>query len=68
MVAVTGSASGIGAAVRSLLAADGCQVIGVDQRDAGVIGFLLGPASGYVHGSVLFADGGTDALVRPDAL
>ena len=35
---------------------------------AGVIGFLLGPASGYVHGSVLFADGGTDALVRPDAL
>ncbi len=35
---------------------------------AGVIAFLLGPAAGYVHGSVLFADGGTDALVRPDAL
>lgn len=35
---------------------------------AGVIGFLLGPASGYVHGSVLFADGGSDALLRPDAL
>lgn len=35
---------------------------------AGVVAFLLGPASGYIHGSVLFADGGTDALLRPDAL
>lgn len=35
---------------------------------AGVVTFLLGPASAYVHGSVLFADGGTDALLRPDAL
>jgi NAD(P)-dependent dehydrogenase (short-subunit alcohol dehydrogenase family) len=35
---------------------------------ASLVTFLLGPASGYVHGSVLFADGGTDALLRPDAL
>lgn len=35
---------------------------------AGVVGFLLGPAAGYIHGSVLFADGGSDALLRPDAL
>ncbi|MGE5134001.1 MAG: hypothetical protein ACM32E_13985 [Gemmatimonadota bacterium] len=41
---MTGSASGIGAAVRSLLAADGCQVIGVDQRDAEVIADLATPA------------------------
>ena len=33
---------------------------------AHVIGFLLSPASAPVHGSVLFADGGTDALLRPD--
>jgi NAD(P)-dependent dehydrogenase (short-subunit alcohol dehydrogenase family) len=33
---------------------------------AGVIAFLLGPESGNVCGSVLFADGGTDALLRPD--
>jgi NAD(P)-dependent dehydrogenase (short-subunit alcohol dehydrogenase family) len=35
---------------------------------AGLVTFLLGPASGYIHGSVVFADGGTDALLRPDAL
>lgn len=35
---------------------------------ASVAAFLLGPDSGYIHGSVLFADGGSDALLRPDAL
>jgi NAD(P)-dependent dehydrogenase (short-subunit alcohol dehydrogenase family) len=34
---------------------------------AGVIGFLLGPDAGYVHGAVLYADGGSDASVRPDS-
>jgi hypothetical protein len=29
--------------------------------------FLLGPGS-WVHGTVLFADGGTDALLNPDRL
>jgi NAD(P)-dependent dehydrogenase (short-subunit alcohol dehydrogenase family) len=33
---------------------------------ARVIAFLLGPDAAYVHGSVLYADGGTDASVRPD--
>lgn len=33
---------------------------------AGTVRFLLGPDAGFVHGSVLFADGGTDALVRPN--
>ena len=34
---------------------------------ARVIDFLVSsPASAPVHGSVLFADGGTDALLRPD--
>lgn len=35
---------------------------------AAVIEFLLSPAAALVHGSVLFADGGTDALLRPDAV
>lgn len=34
---------------------------------AAVITFLLSPAAALVHGSVLFADGGTDAQLRPDA-
>lgn len=39
-VVVTGSASGIGAAVTELLTADGDRVIGVDQRDADVLADL----------------------------
>ena len=35
---------------------------------AAAIGFLLDPANGYIHGSVLFVDGGSDALFRPDSL
>jgi NAD(P)-dependent dehydrogenase (short-subunit alcohol dehydrogenase family) len=35
---------------------------------AAAIGFLLDPANGYIHGSVLFVDGGSDALLRPDIL
>jgi NAD(P)-dependent dehydrogenase (short-subunit alcohol dehydrogenase family) len=35
---------------------------------AAAIGFLLDPANSYVHGSVLFVDGGSDALLRPDGL
>jgi NAD(P)-dependent dehydrogenase (short-subunit alcohol dehydrogenase family) len=33
---------------------------------AAVIEFLLGPDASYVHGSVLYADGGNDAVMRPD--
>lgn len=33
---------------------------------AEVICFLLSPRASFIHGSVLFADGGMDAMVRPD--
>jgi len=33
---------------------------------AGPVVFLLGPDAANIHGSLLFADGGTDALLRPD--
>jgi NAD(P)-dependent dehydrogenase (short-subunit alcohol dehydrogenase family) len=35
---------------------------------AAAVGFMLDPANGFVHGSVLFVDGGSDALLRPDVL
>ena len=34
---------------------------------AAAVCFLLGPDASYVHGHVLFADGGSDAAVRPDS-
>jgi NAD(P)-dependent dehydrogenase (short-subunit alcohol dehydrogenase family) len=39
-VVVTGAASGMGAAVRQRMLADGCQVIGVDLRDADILADL----------------------------
>jgi NAD(P)-dependent dehydrogenase (short-subunit alcohol dehydrogenase family) len=35
---------------------------------AGAAAFLLDPANSYVHGAVLFVDGGSDAELRPDAI
>ena len=39
---------------------------GTAEQIAGAIGFLLGPEASFCYGSVLFADGGTDALFRAD--
>ena len=36
------------------------------EQVAAAIAFLLGPGAGFCCGSVLFIDGGTDALIRPD--
>jgi NAD(P)-dependent dehydrogenase (short-subunit alcohol dehydrogenase family) len=35
---------------------------------ASTIVFLLSPGAGYVHGSIVFADGGSDALLSPDRI
>lgn len=40
LIAVTGSASGIGAAIRARLARDGARVIGIDVRDAEIVADL----------------------------
>jgi NAD(P)-dependent dehydrogenase (short-subunit alcohol dehydrogenase family) len=42
--------------------------IGTPAQVAAVIDFLLGADAAYVHGSIVFADGGIDALLRPDAI
>ena len=33
---------------------------------AGVIKFMLSDAAAYIHGSMIWVDGGTDAAIRPD--
>lgn len=39
---------------------------GEPEEAAGLVAFLLGPESALMHGSIVFVDGGTDALLRPD--
>jgi len=41
---------------------------GSAEEVAAVVAFLLDPAHGFVHGAVLFVDGGSDAQLRPDAV
>jgi NAD(P)-dependent dehydrogenase (short-subunit alcohol dehydrogenase family) len=40
---------------------------GTPEQIAAAIVFLLGPDAAFCCGSVLFVDGGTDAMLRPDA-
>ncbi|HEY8155294.1 MAG TPA: SDR family oxidoreductase [Myxococcota bacterium] len=63
--AITGSASGIGAAIRRRLERDGARVIGVDLRDAEVVADL-GTAAGRdaaVAGVLARCENGLDRLV-----
>jgi NAD(P)-dependent dehydrogenase (short-subunit alcohol dehydrogenase family) len=65
---VTGSASGLGAAIAAKLEVDGCRVIGVDVRDATVIADLSSDEGrstmvAGVEEALSGADGGLDVLV-----
>ena len=40
---------------------------GRPEEVAALIGFLLSPAAGLLVGSVVFADGGTDAILHPES-
>lgn len=42
------------------------QRVATADEMASIIEFMLSDAGSYIHGSVLYADGGTDALLRPD--
>ena len=41
---------------------------GTPDELAAFVQFLLGPDARFLCGSVVFVDGGTDALLRPDAV
>lgn len=64
-VVVTGSASGMGAATRRLLEADGQRVIGVDLRDAEVVADLATPGGrrAAIDAVIELAPGRLDGLV-----
>jgi len=42
--------------------------IGTPDEVASAVEFLLDPTNAFVHGSVLFVDGGSDAELRPEAI
>jgi len=52
--------------MQSLLEQTPVQRMGEVDEIAGPIRFLLSPAASYVHGALLFADGGYDAHARQD--
>jgi NAD(P)-dependent dehydrogenase (short-subunit alcohol dehydrogenase family) len=64
-IAITGSASGLGAAVRSRLEAGGARVIGVDLRDADVVADLSSPEGrdAAIAGVLAASGGALDGLV-----
>ncbi len=56
----------LGAAIRSFGESVPTGQIGVPRQLANVITFLLSPAADFMCGSVVFVDGGHDAMLRPD--
>ena len=69
-IAITGSASGIGAATREILEAKGSHVIGIDLRDAEIVADLSAPEGrGKAVSEVLERAGGSlDGLVTAAGL
>ena len=58
----------MGDAVRQFLGAIPAGRGGTPQDQANAVLFLLDPRASFVCGSVLFVDGGTDAMQRPDTI
>jgi len=56
----------LGPAIRGFGATIPTGSIGVPGQIANVIAFLLSPGADFMCGSVVFADGGHDAMLRPD--
>jgi NAD(P)-dependent dehydrogenase (short-subunit alcohol dehydrogenase family) len=56
----------LGPAIRSFGASVPTGSIGAPEQIARVITFLLGPGADFMCGSVVFVDGGHDAMLRPD--
>jgi NAD(P)-dependent dehydrogenase (short-subunit alcohol dehydrogenase family) len=69
-VVVTGSAGGVGSAVRARLEADGHRVIGIDRRDAEIEADLAEPAgrAPIAEEVARLADGAVDGLVVAAAI
>jgi NAD(P)-dependent dehydrogenase (short-subunit alcohol dehydrogenase family) len=40
--------------------------VGEPEEIAELAAFLLHPKAGWIHGSIVYADGGNDAEIRPD--
>lgn len=55
-----------GDAIRQFSDLTPCGTMATPEMIANAIVFLLDPAAAFVCGSVLFVDGGTDALLRPE--
>lgn len=56
-----------GKAIQQFNAMTPCGKMATPEMVADAILFLLDPAAEFICGSVLFVDGGTDALLRPDS-
>lgn len=57
-----------GDAIRQFLAATPLGRAGQPEDQANAVMFLLSPQASFICGSVLFVDGGYDAMTRPDGL
>lgn len=55
-----------GKAIRQFSDLTPCGTMATPEMIANAIVFLLDPAAAFICGSVLFVDGGTDALLRPE--
>lgn len=57
-----------GEAIRQFVASIPCGRPGLPADIANAVDFLISPAASFVAGSVLFVDGGHDAMFRPDTI